>query len=254
MKKESFYIYGKKPIEEQLLRNPDNVMRLFISDRVAKNYGGFQELRAFAKDRRIPINPVTIEKIKEYVGDVNDQGVIALIKHPEYVEYDEWEATLDMDAMPAVIVLDHVEDVHNFGAILRTAASAGVAGVIVAKDHQAPVNGVTYKTSAGALVKVPIVRVSNINQTIAKLKEKRFWVAAIDIDETRGSSLFEQTFDTPMAFVFGGEGKGVSVKTKEHSDFVISIPMENDVESLNVSVAAAIVLYEWKRQLHATLK
>ncbi|MCB0318509.1 MAG: hypothetical protein KDD56_07105, partial [Bdellovibrionales bacterium] len=82
MKKESFYIYGKKPIEEQLLRNPDNVMRLFISDRVAKNYGGFQELRAFAKDRRIPINPVTIEKIKEYVGDVNDQGVIALIKHP----------------------------------------------------------------------------------------------------------------------------------------------------------------------------
>ena len=157
-----------------------------------------------------------------------------------------------METLPGVIVLDHIEDMHNFGAILRSSAAAGIAGVIVSKDRQAPINGVAYKTSAGALVKIPVVRVSNINQTIEKLKEKRFWVAAIDMeDETahHNNDLYAQTFNTAMAFVLGGEGKGVSEKTREHADFVISIPMENDIESLNVSVAGAVVMYEWKRQI-----
>ena len=249
---DSFYIYGKKPVEEQLMRNPENVMRIFISDKMAKKDGGFQELRAFAKDHRIPINPVTKIKIQDYVGDVNDQGVVALLRRPEYTEFDVWEETLDMETMPGVVVLDHIEDMHNFGAIIRSAAAAGIAGVIVPKDRQAPINGIAYKTSAGALVKIPIVRVSNINQVIEKLKKKKFWVAAIDMADENSkdnSDLYAQTFDTPMAFVLGGEGKGVSEKTREHADFIISIPMENDIESLNVSVAGAVVMYEWKRQI-----
>ena len=149
---------------------------------------------------------------------------------------------------------------HNFGAILRTAAATGVAGVIVPKDSQAPINGTVYKTSAGAVAKIPVVRVSNINQIIEKLKKNKFWTAAIDMDEEANSKqqkknqLWNQTFDTPMAFIMGAEGKGVSVKTKEHADYIISIPMENDIESLNVSVAAAVVLYEWKRQITTILK
>lgn len=250
-KGDSFYIYGKKPVEEQLMRNPDNIMRVFISDKIAAKDGGFQELRAYAKDKRIPINPVTKLKLRDYVGDVNDQGVIALLKRPEYVEFDQWFEDIDPETMPCVLVLDHIEDTHNFGAILRTAAATGIAGVIVSKDRQAPVNGTVYKTSAGALTQVPIVRVANINQAISRLKEHHFWVSAIDMDEEakKPLTLWGQKFDSATAIVMGGEGKGVSEKVRENCDFIVSIPMENDVESLNVSVAAAVVLYEWKRQI-----
>lgn len=249
-KGDSFYIYGKKPVEEQLMRNPENVIRVFISDKMASKQGGYDELRNYAKSHRIPINPVTKAKIEEFVGDVNDQGVIALIKRPEYAEFDEWLNDVDLETNPCVLVLDHIEDTHNFGAILRTAAAVGAAGVIVSKDRQAPINGVVYKTSAGALTHVPVVRVSNINQSITRLQENKFWVSAVDMNEhaKKPMTIWNQTFDTPTAFVMGGEGKGVHEKTREHADFIISIPMENDVESLNVSVAAAVVMYEWKRQ------
>jgi 23S rRNA (guanosine2251-2'-O)-methyltransferase len=255
-KGDSFYIYGKKPVEEQLMRNPNNVMRLFVSVKMAAKDGGLQELRAFAKDHCIPLNPVTKMKIQDYVGDVNDQGVVALLKRPEYVEFDEWFETVNMDKMPCVLVLDHIEDTHNYGAILRTAAAAGVAGVVVSKDRQAPVNATVYKTSAGALTHVPIVRVANINQAISKLKEAHFWVSAIDIDKDikQPLMLWQHKFDSPTVIVIGGEGKGVSEKVRENCDFVVSIPMENDIESLNVSVAAAVVLYEWKRQITLFLK
>jgi len=250
-KGDTFYIYGKKPVEEQLMRNPDNVMRVFISDKMSKKYGGFDSLRDYARAHRIPINPVTKAKIEEYVGDVNDQGVIALLKRPEYQEFDKWFETIDLEGLPCVLILDHIEDTHNFGALLRTAAAAGVSGVIVGKDRQAPINGVVYKTSAGALTQVPVIRVSNINQSIKKLQENKFWISAVDMDDNEKKSqvLWNQTFDTPTAFVLGGEGKGVSEKTREHADFIVSIPMENDVESLNVSVAGALVMYEWKRQV-----
>jgi len=255
-KGDSFYIYGKKPVEEQLMRNPENVMRVFISDKMATKDSGFQELRAFAKNKRIPINPVTKNKIEDYVGDVNDQGVIALLKRPEYVEFNDWFETIDVEKLPCVLVLDHIEDTHNFGAILRTAAAAGVAGVIVSKDRQAPINGTVYKTSAGNLTHVPIIRVANINQAISKLKEAHFWVSAVDMDEEakKPLSLWDQKFDSPTVVVIGGEGKGVSEKVRENCDYIVSIPMENEVESLNVSVAAAITLYEWKRQITSLLK
>ncbi|MCI5050821.1 MAG: 23S rRNA (guanosine(2251)-2'-O)-methyltransferase RlmB [Candidatus Pacebacteria bacterium] len=255
-KGDSFYIYGKKPVEEQLMRNPENVMRVFVSDKMAAKQGGFQELKNFAKENRIPINPVTKTKIQDYVGDVNDQGVVALLRRPEYVEFDEWFNGIDMESMPCVLVLDHIEDTHNFGAILRTAAAVGITGVIVSKDRQAPVNGTVYKTSAGALTHVPIVRVANINQAISRLKDAHFWVSAIDMDEEAKHPLtvWTQKFDSSTVIVMGGEGKGVSEKVRENADFIVSIPMENDVESLNVSVAAAVVLYEWKRQIQSFLK
>lgn len=250
MKKESFYIYGKKPVEEQLMHNPINVMRVFISD--TPTQGDPQEfvvLKKYAKDHNIPINAISRNKIKDYVGDVNAQGVIALLNTPEYTDFETWQNTLPSDILHSVLVLDHVEDTHNFGAILRTAVAVGVSGVIVAKDHQAPINGTVFKTSAGALTKIPVIQVSNINQAIDKLKNKGFWTAAIDMDDNGDTqTIWNQTFDTSMAFIVGAEGKGVSQKTREHADFILSIPMENDVESLNVSVATAIVLYEWKRQ------
>lgn len=247
MKKDSFYIFGRKPIEEQIIQNPENILRIFILDK-SKNQE-FDMLRRVAKEHNIPINPITRNKMIEYAGDVNNQGVIALIKKASYIDFDTWMNTIDTEQNPAVLILDRIQDTHNFGALLRTAAAVGISGVIIAKDNQAPLNGTVYKTSAGAALRIPIVQVSNINQTIDKLKKSNFWTAAIDIaDKGPVETVWDQTYDTPMAFVLGSEGSGIAEKTKEHVDFILSIPMENNVESLNVSVAGAVTLYEWKRQ------
>ncbi len=251
-KKDTFYIYGKKPIEEQLERNPENVLRIFISDVIAGNSPEFLQLKQYAKEHKIPLNSISKHKLKEYVGDVNTQGILALVKKYEYMDFDEWYEIFtqkDDSSLQSVLILDHIEDTHNYGALLRTAAGVGVSAVFVAKDQQAPVNGTVFKTSAGAVLHVPIVRVSNINQTIQKLKDLRFWVAAIDMDEENRDTIWTQKYDTHMAFVVGSEGKGISQKVSEHADFHLSIPMENNLESLNVSVAAAVALYEWKRQV-----
>ncbi len=248
-KKDTFYIYGKKPVEEQLMRNPENVMRIFISDVISGNSQEFALLKEYAKEHNIPFNSISKHKIKEYVGDVNAQGVLALIKKYEFMSFDEWRKSIDMQKLPCVMILDGIQDTHNYGAILRTAAATGVSAVIVSKDRQAPVNGTVFKTSAGAALTIPIVQVSNINQIIKKLQDMRFWVAAIDIDENSKYTIWNQKYDTAMAFLVGAEGKGISEKTKEHVDFILSIPMERGIESLNVSVAAAVTLYEWKRQI-----
>ena len=148
-----------------------------------------------------------------------------------------------------MLVLDKLEDVGNFGAIIRTAAAVGVSAIFVSGDNQAPVNGTVFKTSAGNILKVKIIKTPNINQIIKKLKELKFWTYAVDMPENaKGGDLWDQKFDTNTAFVLGGEGKGVSEKVRENCDFITPIPMENGVESLNVSVSGAIAMYEWKRQ------
>lgn len=244
MSTKPFYIYGKKPVEELLLRNPENVIRIFVSDTLSET----SELSSYTRNYRIPMNKVGRKQLKEYVGDVNDQGVVALVRTAPYQEFNTWLPTLNTENNPAVVILDHIEDTHNFGAILRTAAAFGVAGVIVAKDHQAPLNGTVFKTSAGAAITIPVVQVSNINQAIKKLQDAGFWIAALETPKSENDIIWKHTFDTPMAFVAGSEGKGISHKTKEYSDFTVSLPLESTVESLNVSVAVACVLSEWKRQ------
>jgi 23S rRNA (guanosine2251-2'-O)-methyltransferase len=231
------------------MRNPKNVVRIFLSDAILSTSQEFTILKTYAKEHNIPFNTISKHKMKEYVGDVNTQGILALVNSYEYMDFDSWAETVDMDSLPGVLILDKIEDTHNYGAIIRTAAAAGVSAIFVAKDQQAPVNGTVFKTSAGAVLHVPIVRVSNINQTIKKLQDMKFWIAAVDMDPEGKNTIWNQTYDTAMGFVVGSEGKGISEKTLEHSDFIVSIPMVDDVESLNVSVAAAVTLYEWKRQI-----
>ncbi len=248
-KKDTFYIYGKKPVEEQLIRNPKNVIRIFISDVVSGTSNEFTLLKEYAKEHNLPFNSISKHKIKEYVGEVNAQGVLALIKKYEFITFDEWKDGINIEVMPCVLILDGIQDTHNYGAILRTAAAVGVSAVIVAKDRQAPVNGTVFKTSAGAVLTVPIIQVSNINQTIKRLQDMRFWVAAVDMNKNSNDTIWNQKYDTAMAFLVGAEGKGIPEKTKEHVDFNLAIPMERGIESLNVSVATAVTLYEWKRQM-----
>lgn len=244
MNHSSEYIYGKNPVEELLQNRPDQVEKIYINKKL--NRQSFSTILSLASDNRVPVTDVPGSKLYELVGKVNDQGVVAAISQIKYREFEEWLEEIKPDENTAILLLDEIEDPHNFGAILRTAAAAGISAVIVPKHRQAPVSAAVYKTSAGTAGRIPVVRAVNLNQAILKLKENKFWIAGLD--QEADSLLWDQTFDVPIAFVVGNEGRGMRKKTGEHCDFLLSIPMCNDVESLNASVSAALVCYEWRRQ------
>ena len=244
MENSNEFIYGKKPIEEQLVSNPENIDKIFIK----RNLKGsaVSTIITRASKNRIPVVEVPGQKLFDMVGNVNDQGVVASVSMAMYHEFEEWLDSITPAPDTAVLLLDEIEDPHNFGAILRTAAATGIDAIIVPKHRQAPVNAAVFKTSAGTAGRIPIVRTVNLNQAILKLKENSFWIAGLD--QNADTPLWGQTFDVPMAFVIGNEGRGMRKKTGEHCDFLLSFPMQNGVESLNASVSAALVCYEWRRQ------
>ena len=238
------FIYGRNPVEELLQNRADEVEKIYLNRKLNKQ--SFSTILTLASNNRVPVVEVPGSKLYELVGRVNDQGIVAAVSQIQYEEFEDWLERIEPDQNTGILLLDEIEDPHNFGAILRTAAASGLDAVIVPKHRQAPVSAATYKTSAGIAGRIPIVRAVNLNQAILKLKDNKFWIAGLDMDGD--SLLWEQTFDVPMAFVIGNEGRGMRQKTGEHCDFLLSIPMFNGVESLNASVSAALVCYEWRRQ------
>lgn len=238
------FIYGRNPVEELLQNRAGEVEKIYINRKLNKQ--SFSTILSLASDNRVPVAEVPGSKLYELVGKVNDQGIVAAVSQIQYEEFEDWLERIEPDQHTGILLLDEIEDPHNFGAILRTAAASGMDAVIVPKHRQAPVSAAVYKTSAGTAGRIPIVRAVNLNQAILKLKDNKFWIAGLDMDGD--SLLWEQTFDVPMAFVIGNEGRGMRQKTGEHCDFLLSIPMYNNVESLNASVSAALVCYEWRRQ------
>lgn len=238
------FIYGRNPVEELLKNRADEVEKIYINRKLNKQT--FSTILSLASDNRVPVAEVPGSKLYELVGKVNDQGIVAAISQIQYEEFEDWLERIEPNQNTGILLLDEIEDPHNFGAILRTAAASGMDAVIVPKHRQAPVSAAAYKTSAGTAGRIPIVRAVNLNQAILKLKDNKFWIAGLDMHGD--SLLWEQTFDVPMAFVIGNEGRGMRQKTGEHCDFLLSIPMYNGVESLNASVSAALVCYEWRRQ------
>jgi 23S rRNA (guanosine2251-2'-O)-methyltransferase len=238
------FIYGRNPVEELLKNRADEVEKIYINRKLNKQT--FSTILSLASDNRVPVTEVPGSKLFDLVGKVNDQGIVAAISQIQYEEFEDWLERVEPNQKTGILLLDEIEDPHNFGAILRTAAASGMDAVIVPKHRQAPVSAAAYKTSAGTAGRIPIVRAVNLNQAILKLKDNKFWIAGLDMDGD--SLLWEQTYDVPMAFVIGNEGRGMRQKTGEHCDFLLSIPMYNGVESLNASVSAALVCYEWCRQ------
>lgn len=237
------YIFGRHPVEELLVTHPKKVSKVFVREGV--NKGDIKKIMEIASANKIPVTTITKNKIATLVGDVNDQGVIAEASLVTYLELKDWLKGIDLTKNPAVFLLDEITDPHNVGAILRTAAAIGVAGVIIGKHNQSPVNGTVWKTSAGMAGRVSIIRVANINTAILELKKVNFWVFGLSMN---GNSIWKEKFDTPSVFVIGSEGDGIRAQTLKHCDIKISIPMVDGVESLNASVSAAVVGYEWKRQ------
>lgn len=238
------FVYGLNPVIELLKRSPERIDKIFVRKNASLNK--FDIIQKLASENKIAINQVPVEKLNELAEQKNHQGVVASVSSIVYRNFTEWIDSIGIDNNTAVLLLDEIEDPHNLGAILRTAAAAGIDAVLVPKHRQAPVSATVMKISAGTAGRIPIVRIGNVNQAIAKLKDYGFWIAGLG--QSGDTTIWGQVYDVPMVFVIGNEGRGMRMKTTEHCDFLLSVPMQNDVESLNASVSTALICYEWRRQ------
>lgn len=206
--------------------------------------GSLGKIIAMAKDEGIPVKDATPQKMESLCGELNHQGVAAIVACRDFSSMEDIMAKAG-DEPPFVVICDNIEDPHNLGAIIRTAEAAGAHGVIIPKRRGVGLTATVAKTSAGAVEYMPVVRVANIVSCIDELKEQGFWIFCADMD---GETWCQADMKGKIGVVVGSEGFGVSRLTKEHCDFVVSLPMKGHVNSLNASVAAGIIIYEAVRQ------
>jgi 23S rRNA (guanosine2251-2'-O)-methyltransferase len=210
---------------------------------IAKGVGGarVQEVVSLARRASIPVRFEPREALERLAGGHTHQGVVALGAAKQYGTLDDVPPTAQL-----VVVLDGVEDPHNLGAIIRTAHAVGAGAVIIPERRAAGLTEVVAKAAAGAMEHLPLVRVTNINRSLEVLKERGFWIYGLD---ERAKDDFDRTdYNTPTAFVLGGEGRGLHEQVKKHCDVLVRIPMAGAIASLNVSVAAGVALFEWRRR------
>ena len=235
---ESNIVVGRNAVAE-LLKSGRTVDKILIKDGTWE--GSIKEIAALARQMHVPL--VTCGKSKlDYVAQgASHQGVIAVV--PE-IEYSSVEEILDHASMlgekPFICIADGINDPHNLGALIRCAEAAGCHGLIIPKRRSVTLNATVVKSSAGAAMHLRVARVTNLASAIDFLKKKGIWIYAAEAD---GQNYSECRIITPAAFVFGSEGDGVSRLVKEKCDFVLSIPMKGKVNSLNVSSAAAVILF-----------
>ncbi|MDX1357610.1 MAG: 23S rRNA (guanosine(2251)-2'-O)-methyltransferase RlmB [Clostridia bacterium] len=244
MKEETTLIAGRNPVMEALKSNTD-----INSIMVAKGHGEgiVKAIISKAKKQGIPVKEVSPVKLDSLIPAKNHQGVVASISPVKfYTVRDILRKAEDKGEDPFIVILDGIEDVHNFGAIARTAEACGAHGLIIHKHRAAPVSSMAVKASAGALMHIPIARVTNITKSIQSLKEKGLWIAGTDA--SGDSKYYEANLKGPMGIVIGSEGRGMSRLVKESCDYNLRIPMAGKMSSLNASNAAAIVLFEVLRQ------
>ncbi|MCI8392467.1 MAG: 23S rRNA (guanosine(2251)-2'-O)-methyltransferase RlmB [Clostridia bacterium] len=233
-------VEGRNAVLE-LLESGKDINKIFVQ--AGEKHGSITKVLAKAKESRIVVVEMQKRKMDEMSETHNHQGVIAIVPPFEYAEVEDilGEAKTKGEA-PFILILDGIEDVHNLGSIIRTAETAGVHGIIIPKRRAAAVNATAYKTSAGAVEHVKIARVNNINETIKNLKDEGLWICGTDMETD--TLYYEQDYTMPIAIVIGSEGSGMSRLTREKCDFIVKIPMQGKINSLNASVSAGIVIYE----------
>jgi len=238
------FVYGLHAIAAVLDRAPERLLELWALD--TREDGRLSELRARAEVAGIRVQSAAPTALTKFVGDVVHQGVVAVVRPLKAWDEHELLDALSQIARPLLLVLDGVTDPHNLGACLRTADAAGVHALVIPKDRSATVDGVVRKVAAGAAEFVPVVSVTNLARVLESLKERGVWV--VGTDGAADQTLYAADLNRPLALVLGAEGSGMRRLTRKHCDFVVRIPMAGQVESLNVSVAAGVALFEAQRQ------
>ena len=236
-------VIGRNPVLEAI-KSGRPIDKILIKK--GKYEGSMVPLIKKAKEMGIIIQEPDRAKLDALAEGENHQGVIAYVSAHSYVSVDDiLKKAEDKGEAPFVIICDKITDPHNLGAIIRTANCVGAHGVIIPKRSSAGINSTVAKTSAGAVEYTGVAKVTNIADTIDKLKRKGLWIAAADMD---GESMYKTDLKGALGIVVGSEGSGVSRLVKEKCDFIISIPMYGEINSLNASVAAGVVMYEAVRQ------
>ena len=237
-------IEGRNAVLE-LLESDKDINKIYITKGELK--GSINKIVAIANEKKVIIVQKDKKQMDMMAQTENYQGVIAVV--PPY-EYADVEDILDVakgrNEDPFILILDGIEDTHNLGAIIRTAETAGVHGIIIPKRRAAQVNSTVSKVASGALQYMKIARVNNISDTISKLKDNGVWVCGTAIDAEK--YYYDQSLTGPLAIVIGNEGKGISELVKRNCDFLVKIPMKGKVTSLNASVSTGIVVYEAVKQ------
>jgi 23S rRNA (guanosine2251-2'-O)-methyltransferase len=228
---------GIHPVAEAL-RTGHPLERLVV----AQGAGGprLQELIDLARRASVPVRFEPRSALDRLAGSSAHQGVLAMGAARQYADIE------DVAQAELLVVLDGVEDPHNLGAVIRTAHAAGAGGIIIPERRSASLTDVASKAAAGAAEHLPVTRVTNINRALEDLKQRGYWIYGLD---ERGTESYDRVeYALPTAIVLGGEGKGLHEQVKKHCDALVQIPLAGKISSLNVSVAAGIVLFEWKRR------
>lgn len=237
-------IYGLHAVRVMLERHPERVNSVRVAER--RDDPRVREIDDLARRHHRPVQRVDAQALKQQLGDVSHQGVAAEINPlPPWTE-DELIAALETAPRPLILALDGVQDPHNLGACLRTADACGAIAVVIPRDRAAQVNATVRKVAVGAAETTPVVAVTNLVRTLKLLKEAGLWVVGADADGARQAH--EVDFTGGIVLVLGAEGTGLRHLTRQTCDWMVRLPQLGAVESLNVSVAAGMLLYESVRQ------
>ncbi len=242
---ERHFVYGLHAIDAVLGRAPERLLELWMAS--PRDDLRARALRERAQAAGVRIQAASNDSLAKLVGGVAHQGAVAAVRPLKtWDEHDLIRSLSQISGDPLLLVLDGVTDPHNLGACLRTADAAGVHAVVIPKDRSAAVDGVVRKVAAGAAEFVPVASVTNLARALDLLKEQGIWV--VGTEGEAGQTLYAADLKRPLALILGAEGSGMRRLTRERCDFLVRIPMAGEVESLNVSVAAGVALFEARRQ------
>jgi 23S rRNA (guanosine2251-2'-O)-methyltransferase len=233
-------ICGVHAVYEALVSQKQPLERILVARETTSPK--VKEILDLARERGVPVRREERAALDRMAAGAVHQGILAVVGEFAYASFD----VLTSRPMPLIVILDGVEDPHNLGAVLRTAEACGVTGVVVPERHSAPVSATVIRAAAGATAHIPVVRIKNLVSSIEELKKNSVWVVGVDPSGERFWTDFDYTGG--VAVVFGGEHRGLRRLVREHCDVLVRLPMHGKVASLNISVAAGVVLYEAVRQ------
>ncbi|MBI4068078.1 23S rRNA (guanosine(2251)-2'-O)-methyltransferase RlmB [Candidatus Kaiserbacteria bacterium] len=246
-KPQKVFIYGKHALAEVLTHVPTAVRKVHL----ASSFDD-ERIRALIRDSGVPISALKEGALREVESGASHQGVVAEISLEGLVRsYDSFATGLKPNPDTLLVILDELTDPHNVGAIIRSAAAFGAAGVLIPPHNQASITGAVVKVSAGMAFRVPLVQIGNVNQTVRDLKERGFWIYGLAGGGAQ--PILGETFTVPTVLIIGNEASGIRQKTRELCDVLLSIPIAPRCESLNAASAASVALYAWSAKHPAAL-